>query len=118
MGCRDELVRGGKSIGKKLAKRAAIGVAVGVALEHIAALITSIARHLGYYAACLVSLPERVGGEINAVLWQMGRWALLGGVVGGCSAFLGAKQWPVGLRLLAFLGPVAACALGIFFFLR
>ena len=98
-------------MGKKLAKRAAIGVAVGVALEHIAALITSIALHLGYYAPCLVSLPERV-------LWQMGLCALLGGVVGGCSAFLGAKQWPVGLRLLAFLGPVAACALGVLLFLQ
>ena len=105
-------------MGKKLAKRAAIGVAVGVALEHIAALITSIALHLGYYAPCLVSLPERVGGEINAVLWQMGLCALLGGGVGGCSAFLGAKQWPVGLRLLAFLGPVAVCALGVLLFLR
>ena len=29
-----------------------------------------------------------------------------------------AKQWPVGLRLLAFLGPVAACALGVLLFLR
>ena len=48
----------------------------------------------------------------------MGLCALLGGVVGGCSAFLGAKQWPVGLRLLAFLGPVAACALGVLLFLR
>ena len=73
-------------MGKKLAKRAAIGVAVGVALEHIAALITSIALHLGYYAPCLVSLPERVGGEINAVLWQMGLCALLGGVSGGLIA--------------------------------
>ena len=100
-------------MGKKLAKRAAIGVAVGVALEHIAALITSIALHLGYYAPCLVSLPERVGGEINAVLWQMGASALLCAVIGAASVFLGMRNWRARTRWLAFGMPVVVCLLAI-----
>ena len=105
-------------MGKMMAKRAAIGLAVGIALEHIAALAVSIALHLGYYAPCLVALPERVGGEINAVLWQMGLCALLGAIVGACSAFFSRKSWRWSLRLAAFLLHVALCALGIYLFLQ
>ena len=103
-------------MGKQMAKRATIGLVSGIALEHIVALVTSIALHLGYYAPCLVALPERVGGEIPAVLWQTGLSALLGAVVGACSVFWGVRKWKWGLRFAAFLLPVAACVLGIFAF--
>ena len=48
---------------KKMARRGLIGLVAGVALEHVIALVTSIILNMGYYSPCLVSLPERVGGE-------------------------------------------------------
>ena len=68
---------------KKMARRGLIGLVAGVALEHVIALVTSIILNMGYYSPCLVSLPERVGGEINAVLGNRRlpprrRWLLFG----------------------------------------
>ena len=98
---------------KRFFARAAIGLVAGVALEHVLALIISVALNLGYYAPCVVTLPERVGGEINAVLWQMGASAALCCAVGACSTFLSARNWKLRARLLAFFIPVGVCALAI-----
>lgn len=81
----------------------------GVALEHIIAIVTSIALNFGYYSPCLVSLPERVGGEVNAVILQTVLCALLCGVIGACSVFLGLRRTPRRTRYLAFGIPVGIC---------
>ncbi len=65
-------------MGKLLCKRGLTGFAVGIALNEAVALAASWALHLGYYMPCLASLPERVGGEINAVVLQMLLFGLLG----------------------------------------
>ena len=98
---------------KKMVARAGFGLEAGVALEHVIALVTSVALNLGYYSPCLVSLPERVGGEINAVLWQMGASALLCAVIGAASVFLGMRNWRARTRWLAFGMPVVVCLLAI-----
>ena len=98
---------------RKMAVRGLIGLIAGVALEHIIAIVTSIILNMGYYSPCLVSLPERVGGEINAVLWQTGLSALLCGVIGVCSVFLGNRRLPLRRRWLLFGVPVLLCLLVI-----
>ena len=98
---------------KKMVARAGFGLVAGVALEHVIALVTSVALNLGYYSPCLVSLPERVGGEINAVLWQMGASALLCAVIRAVSVFLGMHNWRARTRWLAFGMPVVVCLLAI-----
>ena len=54
------------------------GFAFGLALNTLADFLFSYSLQLGYYAPCLVSLPERLGGELNAALFQ----ACLCGIVG------------------------------------
>ena len=98
---------------RKMARRGLIGLVAGVALEHVIALMTSIILNMGYYSPCLVSLPERVGGEINAVLWQTGLSALLCGVIGVWSVFLGNRRLPLRRRWLLFGVPVLVCLLVI-----
>ena len=98
---------------RKMARRGLIGLVAGVALEHVIALMTSIILNMGYYSPCLVSLPERVGGEINAVLWKTGLSALLCGVIGVCSVFLGNRRLPLRRRWLLFGVPVLVCLLVI-----
>ena len=94
---------------RKMAVRGLIGLIAGVALEHIIAIVTSIALNFGYYSPCLVSLPERVGGEVNAVILQTVLCALLCGVIGSCSVFLGLRRTPRRTRYLAFGIPVGIC---------
>lgn len=96
---------------RKMPRRGGIGLIAGVALEHVIALLTSIILRMGYYSPCLVSLPERVGGEINAVIWQTALCALFCGVVGAFSVFLSARRLRTSERWIAFSIPVALCAL-------
>lgn len=44
------------------------GVILGVAVNQLLNLLASYCLRLGYYAPCLVSWPERFGGELNAAL--------------------------------------------------
>lgn len=41
------------------------GVILGVAVNQLLNLLASYCLRLGYYAPCLVSWPERSGGELN-----------------------------------------------------
>lgn len=58
------------------------GLTAGVAANAIALWGFSQALRLGYCAPCLMSLPEKVGGEMNAALLQMIAAGLLGFIVG------------------------------------
>ena len=66
---------------------------MGVGLQQLVAISVSAWLHLGYYMACITTLPEMAGGEIRAVvlqtavsglagagialeLWRRRRWSL------------------------------------------
>lgn len=68
--------------GLKWLKSGALGALAGIAAHQLIALSISYAWHFGYYVPCIASLPENVGGELNAVLVQLIACALLG-VLGG-----------------------------------
>ena len=105
---------------KGFAKHCLIGALAGVATNYLAAIALSYALRLGYFAPCLASLPERVGGEMNAVLLQLALCALLGAGVGaGAHILRQSKGRPQRRLLLAaatmigFLMPAAALAVGL-----
>ena len=63
---------------KSLIKSILMGTISGLAANQLVCLLVSKALHLGYYAACPAWLPEKVGGEMNAVLLQMVLFVLIG----------------------------------------
>lgn len=63
---------------KSLIKSILTGASCGLAANQAACFLVSKALRLGYYAACPAWLPEKVGGEMNAVLLQMALFALNG----------------------------------------
>ncbi len=67
---------------KRMIKATLHGAVAGVALNAVAALTVSYWLRLGYYMPCLASLPEQVGGELNAALLQMLVAAAAGAAVG------------------------------------
>ena len=67
---------------KSIAKACLIGALAGIAADYLAALFASYMLHLGYFMPCLASLPEQVGGELNAVLLQLLVCVLLGAASG------------------------------------
>lgn len=67
-----------RSVGKLLCHRLLMGATGGLAANQIISWVSSYALRLGYFTACPAALPERVGGEMNAVLLQMLLFMLLG----------------------------------------
>lgn len=67
---------------RQLLKSCCTGLAAGVAINELIALAASYVLRLGYYMPCLASLPEQVGGELNAVTLQMILCGLVGMTVG------------------------------------
>lgn len=55
---------------KKLVSLMACGFAFGVTANCLFSFATSYLLQMGYYASCLVSLMEPLGGELNAALFQ------------------------------------------------
>lgn len=106
-------------MGRAFVKRCFIGAVAGVAANYLAAIAISCALRLGYFMPCLASLPERVGGEMNAVLLQLALCALLGaGVAAGW--YVLRRKGNVRRRLLltaatlvGFLTPAVALAVGM-----
>ena len=102
---------------KKLLRYVFYGAVAGIAMNQIASWLISYVLRLGYYMACPASMPERVGGEMNAVLLQMAFFMLVGMGVGLCvylaPRFKGKASRRVLLTLptlLASLTPAAALA--------
>ena len=58
------------------------GVILGVAVNQLLNLLASYCLRLGYYAPCLVSWPERFGGELNAALAQTAALVAIFGCAG------------------------------------
>lgn len=58
------------------------GIIIGISANQAFNLVLSYALHLGYYAPCLVALPEIAGGELNAAFLQTAVMAAAGGIAG------------------------------------
>lgn len=89
-------------------RRGLIGFAVGIAVDYVAAMITSFVLKLGYFMPCLASLPEQVGGEMNAVLLQAMTCGLAGTAVGIATAVLKMGKRKPAKRLVALVFMVIA----------
>lgn len=85
------------------------GALMGVGAQQLIAIIISVRLHLGYYMACIVTLPEALGGEVRAVVFQSGVSALAGAGI-ALAIHLWRRQW--GLRKRA-LSAGAALMIGI-----
>ncbi len=92
---------------KTIVKSTFIGAAVGIALGYIAAIAMSYLLHLGYFLAYIAALPERVGGEMNAVLFQTLICALLGAGIAVAWKMAWNKAWPPRKRALWALFSIA-----------
>lgn len=69
---------------KKTLRCALRGFLAGVALLYLASLALCAGLHLGYFMPYLASMPEKVGGELNAAALM----ALICGVLGALVAVL------------------------------
>ncbi len=85
---------------KQLIKTSLIGATAGIALSYIAAIVLSLWLQLGYFLAFPATLPELVGGEMNAVLLQTAVCALLGAGIAVAWRFMRWKVWPLKKRTL------------------
>ena len=94
---------------KRILKAAALGAVIGLAANQLVSYLTSAALQLGYFMAYPANLPERVGGEMNAVLCQMAFFALLGMGVGLCVS-LARRSSARGGRRLLLLVPISAAS--------
>jgi hypothetical protein len=68
--------------------RGLIGFSAGITVDYIAAIIASYVLKLGYFMPYLASLPEQVGGEMNAIVLQAAVCGLSGLVIGIATAFV------------------------------
>lgn len=105
---------------KEFFSRCLTGAAAGIAVDYLAALIASASLHLGYFMPCPSWLPERVGGEMNAVIFQMALCALAGAGVGAARHLLLRRQWRTEKRVLCalaawlgFLAPALVLCVGM-----
>lgn len=76
------------------------GALMGVGAQQLIAIIVSARLRLGYYMACIVTLPEALGGEIRAVAYQSGVSALAGAGV-ALALHLWRRQWSLRKRALS-----------------
>ncbi len=101
---------------KRMIAACLTGAAAGIALAHLIALTLSLWLNLGYFAPTFSSLPEQVGGELNAVLIQTALCALLGAALGAARTLARWKPWPAGrwaLWALADMGVFLLVAAGV-----
>jgi hypothetical protein len=83
------------------------GALTGIAVEYIAAIVVSLRLQLGYFLPYIASLPEQVGGEMNAVLLQTAVCALLGAGAGAAWRLARWKPWPARKKLWGIAASVA-----------
>ncbi len=83
------------------------GALTGIAVEYVAAIVVSLRLRLGYFLPYIASLPEQVGGEMNAVLLQTAVCALLGAGAGVAWRLAHWKPWPARKRILGIAVSVA-----------
>ena len=105
---------------KGLIGRCLLGALAGVAADYLAAVVASCALRLGYFMPCFAWLPERVGGEMNAVWLQLMLCMLLGAGIGAAAHILMRRGGRIAPRLLlsaaalvGFLMPAAVLVVGM-----
>lgn len=105
---------------RKLLGRGFIGFLCGVAIDYIVAIIVSCQLELGYFMACLTTLPEMLGGEMNAVILQTFACGLAGFGVALAHALAGAERWRLRTRAISAtvtitisLAPLAALGIAM-----
>ena len=91
-------------------RRGIIGFTAGIAVDYIVAMVVSFVLKLGYFMPCLASLPEKVGGEMNAVVLQAMIFGIIGAAIGVVPVFFkmskvkGAKRYIASvLTVIAFV---------------
>ena len=94
---------------KKKMLTALHGFTLGVTLQYTAAIIISQLKHLGYFMACITTLPEMLGGEIRAV----GLQALICGLTGTGVALALNRRGARKKCALAFVSVLPALALSV-----
>lgn len=77
------------------------GALMGVGLQQLVSIGISARLHLGYYMACVATLPELAGGEIRAVVLQTGVCALAGAGTALALRLARQRQWRTLRRLAA-----------------
>lgn len=82
---------------------------MGVGLQQLVAISVSAWLHLGYYMACITTLPEMAGGEIQAVVLQTAVSGLAG--AGIALELWRRRRWSLSRRALTSGAAILAGAL-------
>lgn len=82
---------------------------MGVGLQQLVAISVSAWLHLGYYMACITTLPEMVGGEIRAVVLQTAVSGLAG--AGIALELWRRRRWSLSRRVLTSFAAILTGAL-------
>lgn len=80
---------------KELIKRALLGFPMGIALGHVISVVVSLFWGNGYYAPCVPSFVEAVGGELNAIILQTVLCGIVGAVFAGASVVWNIESWSI-----------------------
>ncbi len=78
---------------KKALQRGLVGIPLGITISSILAIIISLCVGKNEYYACVPSLAESVGGELNGVIIQTVMSGILGAVFGAASVIWEIDSW-------------------------
>ena len=78
---------------KKELQRGLLGIPLGITISSILAIIISLCIGNGEFYACVPSLAESVGGELNGVMLQTALSGILGAAFGAASVIWEIDSW-------------------------
>lgn len=78
---------------KKALLRGLLGIPLGITISSILAIIISLCIGNGEYYACVPSLAESAGGELNGVIIQTVMSGILGAAFGAASVIWEIDSW-------------------------
>ena len=87
------------------------GALMGVGLQQLVAISVSAWLHLGYYMACITTLPEMAGGEIRAVVLQTAVSGLAGAGIALALELWRQHRWSLRRRVLTSGAAILTVAL-------
>ncbi len=95
---------------KKALQRGLLGIPLGITISSILAIIISLCIGNGEYYACVPSLAESVGGELNGVIIQTVLSGVLGAAFGAASVIWEIDSWSLAKQSAVYFA-VAALAM-------
>lgn len=95
---------------RRIIWQAVRGGMMGIAAQYILAAALSARLHLGYMMVCIASLPERLGGEMQAIFFQMAVCALLGAGAAVSVCIFKKREWRANIRCAAASCTMLLCA--------